>query len=175
MGDNAPAASAPAKDLAQRHTAPPLHERSPNRLDNSGKRAAKKGKPPICKREVRRSRLRAAPKQIFHFPFDFREGRIQRPASWIDDNFALWTQLIEPQADGLADPSFNAVAHHGFSDRSRYGEADLGTQTVRSPDIKSGEQRSGIPGTLIIDSSEIGGSQNTDTFRKTCDVTTSRS
>ena len=98
-------------------------------------------KPPICKRVARRSRARATQQQLFHFPFDLREGRIQHTASWIDDDFALWTQLIEPEADRLADPSFNAVAHHGFSDRARHGEADLRSQALLPPDVKSGEQR----------------------------------
>ena len=51
------------------------------------------------------TRAAAAQKQLFHFPLDFREGSIQRAASGIDDDFALWTQLIEPEAHGLADPS----------------------------------------------------------------------
>ena len=104
-------------------------------------RGGEEGKPPIYKREARRSRGRATRQQLFHFPFDLREWRFECPASWIDDDFALWAQLSEPEADGLADPSLNAVAHHGFSDRARHGEADLRSQAVRAPDEESGEQR----------------------------------
>jgi hypothetical protein len=119
----------------------------------------------------RRLRARATQEKLFHFPLDYGEGRIQHLASGIDDDFALWTQLIEPEADGLANPSFNAIAHHSLSDRARHREADFRAGTLRAADIKSGEQRSGIAGTLIVNSSEISGSQNTNTFRKTCDVT----
>lgn len=124
---------------------------------------------------MRRLRARATQEQLFHFPLDHLKGRIEHLASGIDDDFALWTQLVEPEAYGLANPSFNAIAHSGFSDRARHCEADFGAGTLRAADIKSCEQRPGIAGALIVNSSEISGSQNTDTFRKTCDVTTSRS
>ena len=104
-------------------------------------RGEEEGKPPIYKREARRSRGRATRQQLFHFALYLRERRFECPASWIDDDFALWTQLIEPEADGLADPAFDAIARHRFADRARHGKADLRSQAVRAPDKESGEQR----------------------------------
>jgi len=169
MDDSAPGVSIPSRDPVPRRTARPLPARIPNTWDNTGRQGGGWEKSPIYKRAVRRLRGCAPQKQLFHFPFDLREGRIEHPASWIDNNFALWIQQAEPEADGLTDPPLNAIADHGFSDGARQRESDLWTQAIRPARVESGEQWAGIPGTLIIYSSEISGSQNSDTFWKTCD------
>ena len=58
---------------------------------------------------------------------EFPYGGIQCLASGIDDNGPLGTQLIQVEADGLADAPLDPVAHHGLTDRARQGEADVGT------------------------------------------------
>jgi hypothetical protein len=141
MDDSAPRASAPSRDHAPGHTARLLGARIPSRWDSSGRLGEGGEKAPIYKGEARRLRARATQQQLFHFPFDLREGRVERPASRIDDDFALWIQLIEPEADSLADPSLNAIADHGFTDGARQGKTDFGTQAIRPADVKSGEQR----------------------------------
>ena len=58
---------------------------------------------------------------------EFPHGGIQGLASGIDDNGPLRAQLIQVEADGLADAPLDSVTHHGLTHRARQGEADVGT------------------------------------------------
>jgi len=175
MDDSARGVSNPSTVRAWPRTAPQPAGYSPSKWDESGRRAGGWEKSPIDKDEEGQSLTRASLKQSFHFPFDLREGGFQHTASRIDHYFALGIQLVEPEADGLANPSLDAIANHGFADGARQGKADFGTLAFRPQSVEGGEQRPGVPAALIVNSAEIGGSQNTDTFWETCDVTTSRS
>ena len=73
------------------------------------------------------------------------------------------------EADGLADPSLDAVSHHGFAEGAGAGEADMRSAGKSFPDAESGKQGPGEPGTLVIDPAEVFGTQQTDTFRKSRD------
>ena len=114
-------------------------------------------------------------KKTLHFPVKFRHRSVVRLAPRIDNDSPLRAQQIEMQANGLAHPPFDAIAYNGFTERSRYGESDTRTVAAGFADTKSSEERPTVAGTLVINSSEILRSQQTDTFRKTRDVrTTSR-
>ena len=54
----------------------------------------------------------------------FRYRGLQCFSPGIDDNGPLGAQLVQMEADGLADAPFNPVAHNGLADRARQGEAD---------------------------------------------------
>jgi hypothetical protein len=73
------------------------------------------------------------------------------------------------EADRLADPSLDAVSHHGFAEGARAGEADMRPLRLRFPDTKRRKEGPGEPGTLVIYPAEVFGTQQTDTFRKTRD------
>ncbi len=111
----------------------------------------------------------AAEKEPFHFPLQLRQGSIERLAPRIDDDGPLRVQPVQVQADGLADAPLDAVAHHGIAERAGRSEADSRPIGLRLADAKGREQRAGVTGSLVIDSSEIFRSQQTDTFRKTSD------
>jgi hypothetical protein len=105
----------------------------------------------------------------------FRHRSVVRLAPRIDDNGPLRAQQIEMQTNGLSHSPFDAIAYNGFTERSRHGESDTRTVAGGFADTKSSEERPTMAGTLVINSSEILRSQQTDTFRKTRDVrTTSR-
>jgi hypothetical protein len=90
-------------------------------------------------------------------------------ASRVDDDGPLWAQPIEQEADGLPAAPLDAVAHDCFADGARDCKADMRPIGLVFANAKSGEEGSGEPGTLVINSSEVFGSQQTDTFRKTRD------
>ena len=73
------------------------------------------------------------------------------------------------EADGLADPSFDSVSHHGLAEGARAGEANMRSFQLRFADTKCRKQGSGEAGTLVINPAEVFGTQQTDTFRKTRD------
>lgn len=105
----------------------------------------------------------------------FRHRSVVRLAPRIDDDGPLRAQQIEMQTNGLAHSPFDAIAYNGLTERSRYGESDTRTVAAGFADTKGGEERPTVAGALVINSSEILRSQQTDTFRKTRDVrTTSR-
>ncbi len=113
----------------------------------------------------------AAPlKEALHFPFQFRKGGFDRLAPGIDDNRPLWTQMLEMETYGFAHTSPDAVAHHGFSDRARERKPDPRPARLCFSNAKGGKQRSRKTGTPIVDSAEIRGSQQTNTFRETRDT-----
>ena len=87
----------------------------------------------------------------------------------VDDDRPLWVQPIQVEAHGLADPSLDAVSHHGFAEGAWAGETDMRPLRKRFADAESGKQGPGEPGTLVINSAEVFGTQQTDTFRKTRD------
>jgi len=77
---------------------------------------------------------------------------------------------------GLPDAAPDAVADHGFPESARHGKADMGTIGLLLADGKRREERARILRALIVYPAEILGTQQTDTFRKTRDgSTTSRS
>ena len=100
---------------------------------------------------------------------EIRNRSIEGFASRVDDYGPLWAQPIEMEADSLAYAPFDAVAHDRFTDGARDSEADMRSIGLRFADTKSGEEGSGELGTLVINSSEVFGSQQTNTFRKTRD------
>jgi hypothetical protein len=99
----------------------------------------------------------------------FRYRSIEHFASRIDDDGPLWAQLTKVEAHRLADPSLDAISHHGFAEGARAGEADMRPLQLRFANTKCRKEGSGEPGTLVIYPAEVFGTQKTDTFRKTRD------
>ena len=73
------------------------------------------------------------------------------------------------EAHGLADPPLDAISHDGFAECAGAGGANMRSFRLRFADTESRKQRSGEPGTLVINPAEVFGTQQTDTFRKTKD------
>ena len=70
---------------------------------------------------------------------------------------------------GFAHSPTDAISHHGLPDGALQCEADVRAVRLRLADTKSREERVRISRALIVNSSEIFGSQQADTFRKTSD------
>ena len=73
------------------------------------------------------------------------------------------------EANRLANPPLDAVSHHGFAKGAGASEADMRAVSQRFPDTKCRKEGPGEPGTLVIYSAEVFGTQQTDTFRETRD------
>jgi hypothetical protein len=73
------------------------------------------------------------------------------------------------QANGLAHPPFDAVTYNRFAKRPRHGETDTGAVGSGFANTKSAEKGAAVTGTLVVNSSKVLRSQQTDTFRKTRD------
>lgn len=73
------------------------------------------------------------------------------------------------QAHCLSQAPLDAIAYDGFADRARNGETDTWAGGFGFADTKCGEQGTGMPGPLIVNSAEVLRTQQTDTFRKTRD------
>jgi hypothetical protein len=110
-----------------------------------------------CIPEASGSRSIASLKKTFHFAAKFRYWGIAGFAPGIDDDRPLWAQLIQLQAYGLADPSLEAISHHGLAQGARAGEANMRSLRLRFTDTKCRKQRSGEPGTLVINPAEVFG------------------
>jgi len=73
-------------------------------------------------------------------------------------------------AYGLPDPAPDTVTEHRLPERARRREADVRTVHLRFPHAECREERAGVLDAAIVDSAEILGTQQTDTFRKTSDL-----
>ena len=129
----------------------------------------------ICIRAASALRSIAAAKEALHFAFDLRPGSVQRLAPRIDHNGPMRIQPMQLAADGLADTPLDTVTRHRLAEGTRRGETNLGTIRQFLPNAESGEKGAVEAAALIVHSSEIFGSQQADTFRKTWDESTSRS
>jgi hypothetical protein len=98
-----------------------------------------------------------------------RSGSVERFAARIDDDGPLGAQLIEVQADGLADAPFDAVAQHCFAECAGGGEPDVRSARLRFAYTERREQGTGETGSVVIDASEIFRSEQAYTFGKTGD------
>ena len=71
--------------------------------------------------------------------------------------------------NGFAHTPPYTVAHHGLSDGARQRKADMRSVRLGLANAKRREQRVRVARALIVNPSEIFGSQQADTFRKTSD------
>jgi hypothetical protein len=71
------------------------------------------------------------------------------------------------QTNRLADAPLDAVPHHGFAERARASEANMGSIESGLADTKCRKEGPCEPGALIINPAEVFGTQQTDTFWKT--------
>jgi hypothetical protein len=100
---------------------------------------------------------------------EFRHRGIEGFPPGVDDNGPLGAQPIQVEADSLPDAPFDAITHHGFADRARKGEADVGTGGFVFAHTKRREERSGDANPLVVNPSKILGSENANTFGKAWD------
>jgi hypothetical protein len=106
-------------------------------------------------------------KQPLHLPLEFRQGGIQYLAPWIDDYGPLWAQLVEVQADSLADTPPHTVPCHCFPQRTRNRETHARPCCSGLTQAESRKKRTRKTGAFVINSPEILRSQQADTFGKT--------
>ena len=78
-------------------------------------------------------------------------------------------QPIQLAADGLAHTPLDTVARHGLAERAGRRETNVGTVRLRFAYAERGEERATEAATVVVNPSEIFGSQQADTFRKTWD------
>jgi len=152
-----------------RHIARRLRACNPNRSEESGTPRAAEGRDKTCIREAPALRSIAAEKEPLHFALQLRRRSIEGLASRIDDDGPLRVQPIQVKADGLPEAPPDTIAHHGMAERTGHSKADSRPIGLRFKDAKGRKKRAGVTRSLVINSSEIFRSQQTDTFRKTSD------
>jgi hypothetical protein len=76
-------------------------------------------------------------------------------------------QPIQMAAHGLADTPLDTVARHRLSERAGHRETNVGPIRLRFAYTESGEERATVAAPVVVNPSEIFGSQQADTFRKT--------
>ena len=114
--------------------------------------------------------LRVAPlKKTLHLAVKFRHRGVERLAPRIEYDGPLRAQLIQMQAHCLSQAPLDTIAHDGFAERARDGKSDTWADGFGLANTKGSEQGVSVPGTLIVNSSEVLRTQQTDTFRKTSD------
>ncbi len=107
---------------------------------------------------ARLSQTVATEKELLDLASQLGEWRVHRSPPRIEDNFPLRTQLIEPQADCLADTPFDAISRHRAAQPPWSRESDLGSGFgLRQAHVESGEVRARITGTVVIHSPEVFG------------------
>jgi len=118
---------------------------------------------------VHRSGRTASLKETLHFAVKFRHRGVERLAPRIEYDGPLRAQLIQVQAHCLSQAPLDTIAHDGFAERARDGKSDTWADGFGLANTKGSEQGASVPGTLIVNSSEVLRTQKADTFRKTSD------
>jgi hypothetical protein len=108
-------------------------------------------------------------KETLHFAVKFRYRGIVRLATGIEYDGPLRAQLFQMQAHCLSQAPLDTVPYNGLPDRARDRETDMWSGSFWFADTKGSEQGAGMAGTLVVNSSEVLRTQQTDTFRKTRD------
>lgn len=109
----------------------------------------------LCIPEARVSRTTASLKETKNLFLQFLRGCIEGLAAGIDDDRPLWAQLAKLEANSLANPSLDAISHHGFTECAGTGETNVRTLRLRFPDTECREQGPGKPGTLVVNPAEV--------------------
>ncbi len=122
-----------------------------------------------CRTGGRGSGATQSADEPLHFALQLRHRSVEGLAPWIDDYGPPWVHPIEIAADRLPHPAPDPVPHHGLTHRPRDGEADLRTVRLRLADEEGCKERTCKLGSLVINSSEVFGAQQANTFRKTGD------
>jgi len=97
-------------------------------------------------------------KETKNLLLQFLRGCIVGLAAGIDDDRPLWAQLAELEAYGLANPSLNAISHHGFAECAGTGETDMRSLWLGFLDTERRKEGPGEPGTLVVNPAEVFGS-----------------
>jgi hypothetical protein len=154
-GGSAPTGEGPSIHPALRHNVLRLPAYIPSRSGNSGTPRATAGKAQTYRLEASRSKSTAPLKKTIHFALQFRKGRIESFEPRIDDDGALRIQPIQAQANGLAKPPLEAIAHHGRAEFAGNRKTDSRSRAFRLPHIKGCKKRGGKASTPLVNSSKI--------------------
>jgi len=102
-----------------------------------------------------------------HLPertLEFRKGRGERGAPWINDDVPLWIELRSVPAERFPHTPLDAVPDHASADRARNREPQSRpwTLVLRPRQKKGGEQGAGNALAVVIHFAEVGGAQGPD-------------
>jgi len=110
-------------------------------------------------------RIPAAPdEETAHLRLKFGERAIERPAAGIEYDRPLVAQERQLKPDGFANASAQTVADDGLAQRAGRGEADAQARRCGIRETESREKGTRVARAVVVDLSEIAGSQQPDTF-----------
>ena len=167
-----PAVAIPSTLPARRRNVRQPHACNRSKSGRTGRPKEAAGKSGFYTRGARRLRGVAPQEKTLHFAQEFREGSVQDFPARIDHNGPLGIQPSDLRPYGLADAPFDPIPRDGFAQGARRGDAHARAERLGLAQTEGREQRPRTPVAMIVDSSEILKSQQTNTFWKTCDETT---
>lgn len=127
----------------------------PSRWDENGRRKESWGRAFFDTDADSRLEPAATQKELFDLALQVRKGTLRGGAAWIENNRPLRGQTVQTCADRFPKPAFNAVAHHSAANRAWCREADARTGIAGIFKAKSGEQRPGDSGTVVVNFSKV--------------------
>jgi len=136
---------------------------------SNGTRRAAKARSTIDRNRAPRLFPPTPVEKAFDLLLQFHEGSLHRLAPRIDNDRPPRTQVFQVQPHRFPHTPLDAVARRGLAQRARQGKADARTAVLRLAHAKGGKQRPREARATIVHSAEIGGSQQTNTFRKAWD------
>jgi len=122
-----------------------------------------------CRTGDRGSGATRAGDKTLDLSLQLRHRSVEGLAPRIDDYGPPWIHPIQIAADRLPHPAPDPVPHHGLTHRPRDSETDLRTVRLRLADEEGCKERTCKLGSLVINSAEVSGTQQANTFRKTGD------
>jgi hypothetical protein len=113
--------------------------------------------------------------QFLDLPFELRERNGHDPKAGIDDDLPSGSSQFETRANRLANPPPDPVSDHRSTQGARAGETDPYAFLSIISQAEGREQRAGKFGAIVVDSTEILGTQDAGALGKAGDAVTSPS
>jgi hypothetical protein len=113
--------------------------------------------------------------QFLDLPFELRKRGGHDPKAGIDDDFPSGSCQRQARANRFANTPPDPVSDHRSTQGARAGETDPYAFHSIISQAKGGEQRPGKFGAIVVDSTEILGTQDAGTLGKAGDAATSPS
>ncbi len=168
MGGSGRCVSALSQSPATRRIFLPPASCKPNKSAQTGTPRAAAARAIAYRYAMFRSRVPAFFDYPRERPLEIGKRREDRRLAGVKNNVPIDRRPVRPvQPESRPQPPFDAIADHRSAQRPWYREPDAHSCSIAfARQAKSGEQRTGYAGAVIIDRSEVGGAQNAGRTRE---------
>jgi len=157
----------PSRLPARRRAFQLLPSCTPSRWDETGKPREGTARSIVYKYAKKPASGSASFDYLSERALDRGKWRVDGGPAWVKDDIPLRSDLGATVPEDLAEPAFDAIAHHRSADRTRNGESEARSALrTRSRQAEGREHGIGEANAFVINHSEFGWTQDSACSRK---------